>query len=197
MQATRALAVERKSVLQELIGEQTVRVWDHLPADDAYDAGSGYRWFYHCHRREARTSGEHGHFHLFSCPQPGEGVTHLIAISVSDRGLPLGLFTTNRWVTDERWQVASRVLGLIARFRVSSPAILRRVHEWLRGCVRAFAPQIRALVEQRDARLATLRRSMGSDVLEDRRVAVLSRCRNDVHAQAAALDRWLPVVVRT
>lgn len=198
MEATRRLALERQGLLAEVVaGQSVVQAWDHLPADDAHDVRTGYRWYYHSHPREARTAGEHGHFHLFSDPHAGSAVTHLVAISVSDRGLPLGLFTTNRWVTDERWQSASRVLRLIRDFGLASPKQLHRVHQWLGHLLRAFAPQIRVLLHARDERLATLRASARSDVLEDRRVAVLSRCGIDLFAHAAALDRRLPTAVIT
>ena len=198
MEVTRRLALERQGLLAEFAGNPSiVRAWDHLPPDDAHDPRSGYRWYYHCHPREARTAGEHGHFHLFSDPQSGSAVTHLVAISVSDRGLPLGLFTTNRWVTDERWQSASRVLRLIRDFALFSPRVLRRVHDWLAQLLRAFGPQIRTLLRARDERLMALRASARSDVLEDRRIAVLSRCRIDLFAQATALDRRLSTAVIT
>lgn len=190
MEVTRGLALERQGLLAELAGTQpVVRAWDHLPPNDAHDPRSGYRWYYHCHPREARTAGEHGHFHLFSDLRSGSAVTHLLAISVSDRGLPLGLFTTNRWVTDERWQCAPRVLRLIRDLALSSPRGLRRVHAWLAHLLRAFDPQIRVLLRERDERLTALRASARSDVMEDRRIAVLSRCRIDLRAQAMALDR--------
>lgn len=198
MEATRRLALERQGLLAEFVGNPSiVRAWDHLPPEDAHDPRSGYRWYYHCHPREARTAGEHGHFHLFSDPQSGSAVTHLVAISVSDRGLPLGLFTTNRWVTDERWQSATRVLNLLRDFGLSSPRVLRRVHRWLSHLLRAFEPQIRALLHARDERVAALRATARSDVMDDRRIAVLSRCRIDLFAQAAALDRRHPTAVGT
>ncbi|MGQ0619578.1 MAG: DUF6969 family protein [Panacagrimonas sp.] len=198
MEATRRLALERQGLLAEVVaGRSLVRALDHFPVDDAHDARTGYRWYYHCHPREARTAGEHGHFHLFSDPHSGQAVTHLITISVSDRGLPLGLFTTNRWVTDERWQSATRILHLIRDFALASPKQLHLVHQWLAHVLRAFAPQIRVLLFMRDERLDALRVSARSDVLEDRRIAVLSRCGIDLFAQAAALDRRLPPAVIT
>lgn len=198
MEATRRLALQRDGLLAEVKGQQVeIRAWSHLPPDDAYDAGAGYRWYYHCHAREARTAGEHGHFHLFSDLKSGSEVTHLLAVSVSDRGAPLGLFTTNRWVTDERWQSASEVLRLIQAFAMTSPRHLRRVNEWLAHLLRAFEPQVRALLSQRDARLDALRATARSDVMDDRRIAVLSRCRIDLFAQAAALDRRQAHVVGT
>lgn len=192
MKLMRRMALDGQSLLGAMMGPQTqVRAWAHWPPDDAHDARTGYRWYYHCHAREARMPGEHGHFHLFSDPRSGSRVTHLVAISVSNRGLPLGLLTTNRWVTDEHWQSAPRVLSLIESFVMTSPRAMRRVHAWLSSALKAFGPQVRALIRRRDERLEALRRSARSDVMEDRRIAVLSRCAIDVTRQAAALDRRL------
>lgn len=194
---SRALAVQGRSLLSEVIGEQSaVHAWNHFPPNDAYDRQTGYRWYYHCHPRGARTTHEHGHFHLFSDRTSGSQVTHLIAISVSDRGLPLGLFTANRWVTDEHWQPAARVLRLIRGFALSSPKSLHRVHAWLARCLQAFAPQVHELLKARDRRLEGLYGSARTNVLEDRRIAVLSRCQIDLFAQAAAIDRRLEAVVK-
>lgn len=190
MESTRRLALERNGLLAEVgAGQPAMKAWMHLPPHDARDARSGYRWYYHCHPREARLPGEHGHFHLFSESACGSEVTHLLGVSVTDRGLPLGLFATNRWVTGERWQAAPRVIRRIEAFAMVSPRPLRRVNEWLACLLRAFAPQVRSLLRLRDERLATLRSTVGPNVLEDRRIAVLSRCRIDLFAHAAALDR--------
>lgn len=192
MSRTRRMASLRGGLLSELVGDRgTVHAWEHLPDNDAYDPASGYRWYYHCHSREGRTVGEHGHFHLFGDVASGHGVTHLLAISVSDRGMPIGLFTTNRWVTDERLQPAVRVQRLIRNWSCASPQRLHRVHAWIDGVLRAFSPQVRWLLAERDRQLAVRRASAGSNVTEDRRVALLSRCRVDLFAQAVLLDRML------
>lgn len=187
------MAKEGHSVLTAAMGPQRVSVpaWSHWPPDDARDARTGYRWYYHCHARGGRTLGEHGHFHLFSDPPEGDGVTHLVAVSVDPRGLPLGLFAPNRWVTDERWQPAPRVLHLIETFAMNAPRALRQVHVWLSAVLRACAPQVRALLRHRDERMDALRARARGDVMEDRRIAILSRCAIDLPSQAAALDSRL------
>lgn len=186
------LAAEGRSVLSDLI-EQGTRTPEltHLPAEDAYDAASGYRWYYHSHAQHGRTPGEHGHFHLFRDETDGECVRHLLAISVDARGWPLAMFSPNAWVTDEAWAPAAALLRWIEGFGVRRPAHLHRVHEWLALMLRAFAPQVRELLLARDARVNALRRSARFAVLEDRRITVLSRCDLDLVHQAALLDRPL------
>lgn len=184
------LASEGRSVLGELMGAGTQPLaYAHHPADDAHDAHSGYRWYYHSHAASGRTPGEHGHFHLFRDDRDGDRVTHLVAIAVDARGWPLALVAPNAWVTDEAWAPASAVLRWIAEFEVLEPPALHRVHAWLALMLRAFAPQLRDLLLARDARILALRRSSRSVVLEDRRVAVLARCKIDLLDQAARFDR--------
>lgn len=186
------LARNGRTVLTELMGfDFQAPVWTHSPADDAHCARSGYRWYYHCHPREGRSAGEHGHFHLFADPSAGAPVTHLLAISVNELGLPIVLFAPNRWVTDERWQPASTVLWLLDRFKLAAPRGVYRVQQWLIAVVRAFLPQIRTLLANRDRRLAILALSRRQQFLEDRRIAVLSRCSIDLAEQARVLDMHL------
>lgn len=185
-----ALADEGRTVLGELMGGRAqLTAFAHLPADDAHDAARGFRWYYHSHAGEGRTPGEHGHFHLFRDQTEGERVTHLVAISVDARGWPLALFAPNAWVSDEAWAPAAPVLRWIQAFEVREPPALHRVHAWLALVLRAFAPQLTHLLRARDARILALRRSARSAVLEDRRIAVLSRCSIDLLRQAERLDR--------
>lgn len=186
---TSEIAAEGRSVLHLLFGcAPSPQARAHYPASDAVDSAHGYRWYYHSHAGRGRPVGEHGHFHLFADPGGGTSVTHLVAVSVSDRGLPLCLMAPNRWVTDEQWQPAPRVLALIRQFCMTRPRTLARVHRWLGYLLTAFASELSVLLERRDARLDALRRSAGSNVLEDRRIEVLARCPIDLAAQAAALD---------
>ena len=181
-----------QTVLTQLLGQDCIpQPWAHHPPQDAHDPGSGFRWYYHCHPGGGRSPGEHGHFHLFSdrpdVVAESAAVTHLIAISVNPLGLPCGVFAPNGWVTDEHPWPASVVLRRLRAFALQRPVRLRPVHEWLRRTLGAFAPQVRATLKMRDLRLRQLSRSRPRPkVLEDRRIAVLSRCAVDVAAQA----RW-------
>lgn len=180
------------SVLTDLLGHgAALTAWTHVPENDARDPRSGYRWYYHAHPGQGHWPTEHGHFHLFCDPRAAADVTHLLAIAVDGRGVPLGLVAPNRWVTDERWRPAASVLRAVERFSRSTPRAFRRMHRWLAQVLVAFAPQVRALLDLRDARADELQRRLGRGALEDRRVAVLSRCRIDLQAQARLLDRNL------
>lgn len=184
------LAQRGQSLLNVLFPDQAaVRPWTHHPPRDAIDRISGFRWYYHAHPGQGIWPGEHGHFHLFADPAgQGTQVTHLLAVSVDARGLPLGMLSLNRWVTGEHWQPAAQVLQLVQGFGVSRPARMGVIHRVLPLILQAFTPQIRALLRHRDRRLAELRRRVGDTVFDDRRITVLSRTRLDLMQHAAALE---------
>lgn len=189
---TQRLAQGGRSVLSALIPEQAqVAAWAHWPEGDAQDPRHRFRWFYHCHGGEGRLAGEHGHFHVFSGDK--KAVSHLVAISVDAKGLPLGLFTPNRWVTGEHWLPAARAIRRVERFTMAAPRAVRSVSAWLSAVLRAFSPQVRALLRRRDARLADLEARAGRSLFDDRRIPVLSRCTVDLREQAAALDALGPL----
>ena len=207
-------------VLADVLGKHTAFAeWAHYPDNDAVDARTGYRFYYHAHTASERMAGEHGHFHVFGPtsnvrnvrkihPEPGAtGVpdstagltadippaaipdyTHLIGISVNERGFPLRLFTTNRWVTAEHWLPAATVIRTMQNIDLAQakPAATAR---WVQSMVRLFALQIGALLQWRDARIAARSlRSHLEHVLEDRRTHILSQCRIDLAKQFQFLE---------
>ena len=180
-----------RNVLSELQPvEQGMQQWDHYPADDAFDPVSGYRWYYHAHPEQGATP-EHGHFHLFAAApaQAGKGrYTHLLALAVSPAGLPLRLFTTNRWVTNEILAPAGQVLRKLQQFALRTPRELELVHRWLAAVLTLFRPQINTLLVARDLRLESAQ-ALRPNVLEDRRTMLLSQCRIDLAQQMAWLDQ--------
>lgn len=175
--------------------------WQHYPsADDVFDPATGHQYYYHSHPAAQRAADEHGHFHLFA--RSGyrtqrkdarqSPYTHLIGISVNAQGLPIRLFTTNRWVTDEHWLPAPQVLAMLDSFcigrRKPSPAL----HRWLHGMLMLFRPQIEAVLARRDERImhAAQRRPL-EKVLEDRRTHVVSATKISIFEQCEALDSAL------
>ncbi len=184
------LARSGRSILGELAGAAAApKVWQHLPEGDAHDPRSGYRYYYHCHAGHGAVHSEHGHFHVFADDDSAGGVTHLAAIGVDAHGLPLRLFTTNGWITDERWRPAARVLELIDGFVLRAPQRLQQVHAWLRALLQMFRPQLRWLLRARDQRLRELRGGQPRPGLfDDRRVTVLSQIKVSLAQQALALD---------
>lgn len=176
-------ALERGSL--NLVGEmlreggQFVE-YEHHPPDDVYDAETGAQYYYHSHRGG---SGEHGHFHTFmrqplfaatgAVEKGKSATTHLIAISMDAYGRPIGLFATNRWVTDEVVHPADTVLDMMTRFRVDHAHPSWPANRWISAMLVLFRPHIEALLVHRDYVLAEWEHAHpGSDVFEDRELEI-------------------------
>jgi hypothetical protein len=177
-------------------------VWDHYPPDDCVDRLSGCRWFYHAHPEGEREGGEHGHFHLFfdrnlfrgraNTPlagppggrSSGADIVHLIAIAIGVDGLPMRLFTVNRWVTDEWLYPAPAIERRLARFDLARADGDRFVNAWLTAAMAFFRPQVAAALVARDATIAGWD---GQDLFEDREREVLSSVPIDINDAVAAL----------
>jgi hypothetical protein len=166
--------------------------WAHYPPDDAISPVSGCRYFYHCHPPEERGDGEHGHFHLFlplslfaegewkSAPpddvEKRAKVVHLAALSVDMQGVPLSLFTTNRWVTDEWLYSAEHIAAVVNLFDLTDADGDPLVNQWLTAFVALAREPILALLLERDAELARL-----GWPAEDRSVEIISSSVVDLH----------------
>lgn len=181
---------------------------EHYPDDDVFDRDTHSQFYYHAHRGMA---GEHGHFHTFVRPPgmpPGiapvthageepwpagdQALSHLIGISMDAWGEPIGLFTTNRWVTDEAWYAAADVASLLACFRVDHAAPSWPVNRWITALFVLFRPQMVALLQARDRAVAQwAARHPGEDVFEDRRLEVTSQMPISISAQIDRVDRLL------
>jgi len=161
-------------------------IWAHYPAEDAVDAESGARWFYHAHPPEERGPGEHGHFHLFldrsafadaGAPLAGPAddgaaradVVHVIGVAVDPVGLPVRFFTVNRWVTDERLYPADAIRARLTSFELRHAPGDPLVNAWLTALVAVFADEIGMALAARDAALA-----QAGDCFEDRGLELLS-----------------------
>ena len=187
-------------MLADVLGKHAqFEEWIHYPSGDAVDRSSGYSFYYHAHAARQRMRGEHGHFHVFG-PAPATGrqrspaegarsrYLHIVGISVDDRGFPLRLFTTNQWVTDERWLPAPAVIAALHRLdlRHARPARLAR---WVEATTRLFSVQIAALLHRRDARMEDKTRRIARErLLADRRTHILSQCRVDLASQFQFLE---------
>lgn len=182
---TAQLARKGSTVPGMLVGASALTQWAHFPADDAVDEARRYRYYYHAHPRCPR--GEHGHFHLFRHTGRTRSPTHLLGVAVNAHGLPLRLFTTNRWVTDEHVLPAAAVMGHLRRFRMERPARLKPVHGWLKALVTLYSPTIDTVLRARDARI----RSARPGFLDDRRIEVLSSCRISLEKQVKSIEHLL------
>lgn len=166
--------------------------WAHYPQPDAISPVTGWRFYYHAHAARQRLGGEHGHFHVFVPPPRGKAMagrfSHLVGISVDARGLPLRLFTTNRWVTDEVWQAAGALERQLRRpgLRGAEPADVAR---WLDDLLVLFADDIVSLLRARDRRMMGPAAAIDPRRLEDHRLRLPSQRRVSLARRVAMLDR--------
>lgn len=181
---------------------------DHYPPGDVYDEETGSQYYYHSHRPE---SGEHGHFHTFiraeaipenmePYPYTGEAeqalgedaICHLIAISMDAQGLPVELFTTNRWVTGETFYSAKDTISLLQKFEIDHVYPCLGTNRWLTGMLRLFLPQIEQLLIERDNKITEHQaQNPDKDVFEDEDLEVTSIINIDIDTQVAAVDAEL------
>ncbi|NCN96437.1 MAG: hypothetical protein GW928_03000 [Rhodoferax sp.] len=186
------------SLIQSWVAGQEVIEYDHYPSDDVVDVRHGSQFYYHAHRDGDQ---EHGHLHLFWHAtasgrrryfQPEKPrwnrtePTHLFAISLDARGLPVALFTVNQWVTDGHWLDATTTLACVDRFVMESVDGHETSCRWLTGFVRLYRPLVKELLIQRDQRMA--RRSDMTKALRDHRLEVLSSIPIDWMADMDALQ---------
>lgn len=178
----------------------------HYPKGDVYDRETHAQYYYHAHRPN-----EHGHFHTFlrqkgmpegigpvpeaasgAWPKGDKALSHIVAVSMDRYGYPTGLFTTNRWVTDETWYAAGDVVRMLDHFAIDHAFPSWPTNRWLTAMLRLFRPQIEVLLHQRDMQLAAWRAEHPeTDVFEDRGLEVLSETGIDVEQQIEAIRKAL------
>lgn len=185
------------SLLQSWIRGRAVRAFEHYPEGDVIDVVHGSQFYYHAHRGSA----EHGHLHLFwHATASGRrsraravarrwvrtAPSHLLAISLDARGLPVGLFTVNQWVTGGHWFDAATTLSMLDRFHVEPDAEHGAACRWLAGFLRLYRPLAADLLVRRDRRLA--RQPDAVAARHDKALEVLSASRIDWSADLDALE---------
>lgn len=193
------------SLIQSWVAGASVVALDHYPEGGVVDRRRGSQFFYHSHRAG---DAEHGHLHLFwhatrggrrrrLGPPPGPGIeewkrsapSHLIAIGLNARGLPVSLFSVNHWVTDGHWFDAETTLGMIRRFEVKEVSGHTDSCAWLTVFVRLYEPVIARVLHARDRRLGA--QPSQERALNDRRIEVVSSARLDWIADLNHIEREL------
>lgn len=207
----RVLANTGGNIVGELLRDvETFYEWDHYPPGDVYDSRTHSQFYYHAHPQEER-SNEHGHFHTFLRPlgmpagvrpamvddlkmpeDENDALCHLIGISMDRFGVPIRLFTTNRWVTGEIWYAADDVRRMLDTFLIDHAQPSWPVNRWVSGMVRLFRPQIVSLVEARDAAVQRWRTAYPDrNAFEDRALEVTSMADVDIDGQIARVTSLL------
>ncbi|MEX1036078.1 MAG: hypothetical protein WDZ54_08985 [Sneathiella sp.] len=204
LECYRVLKKGGANIVGEILrGEGTFYEWDHYPEGDIYDSETHAQYYYHAHRE-----GEHGHFHTFLRKKgmragvlpvrylgdadwptaEDEVICHLIAISMNSAGFPIGLFTTNRWVTGENWYDKTDVIEMLDGFVIDHSTPSWPVNRWLSAMTVLFRPQIEQLIIARDAKVAEWQVDKpDTDVFEDRDLEVTSALDIRVEDQIRAI----------
>lgn len=171
--------------------------WEHYPPDDVRDPRSRAEYYFHAHPPDDRDDPDFGHFHTFMRPDEGDAVSHLIAISMSPAGMPVRLFTTNRWVTGETWHPADDAIAMLDRFAVDLDHP-REVNRWLTAMLILFRPEVEQLLIERDRVVERWRAEHPDiDVFEDRNLEITSSLAIDLYQTIERLDRDLEQVSLT
>lgn len=183
--------------------------WQHYPPGDVKDKKAGAIWFYHAHAEDevARPWDEHGHFHTFiytehfdgadaaiALPEKIDekkgGLTHLVAISFNKEGLPMKVFTTNRWVTDEWMYSAEETIERLDKFKIETGAH-RLTSRWLVAALQLFRPQIEWSLRHRDQFIEQLKAADDKPFDADQDHEVLSAFSFDLMAQIDSIEEAL------
>jgi hypothetical protein len=188
------------NVISELIPESDpFFVREHYPYDEVFDPDTQSLYYYHSHR-----PGEHGHFHLFFCDkeilskhQPltnfgkKNSSVHLFAISIHPDGTPIGLFTTNLWITPkEWWYSAESINDFVDHFEITHAYPSFPTNQWVNHMVNLFKPQIKELLIQRDQVLAETGLPL-EKALRNRKMDLLSETSISIESQMEAIEEIL------
>jgi len=204
-----ALAEAGQTVVSALMpGQSALEAWAHYPEQDIRDPASGVQFYYHAHPEHDRGESEHGHFHVFApagedverpvddnghLPAGEQSLCHLIAISMDAYSQPIGLFTTNRWVTGETWLPAEQVIEHTRAFEMAAQAPFAQTRAWLSGMMTLFRPQIERLIAERDSRVVAWHAEHGGDVFEDRALNRTSAAPINLIDQITAIEEVLGI----
>lgn len=207
----RLLAKTGGNVVGELLrGQGEFFEWDHYPKGDVYDPETHCQYYYHAHPAGLRDA-EHGHFHTFLRPKgmpegvrpvplddlaapvgDNDALSHLVAIAMDKHGVPIRLFTTNRWVTGETWYAADDVIRMLDVFDMDLAYPSLPVNIWITAMPRLFRPEIEGLVRARDRAVADWQaRHMDVNTFEDRGLEVTAMADISVDAQIGRVNAAL------
>jgi hypothetical protein len=165
----------------------------HYPPGDIRDPKSGNQCYYHCHR----DAGEHGHIHIFGRSKDLERPIHIYAISLNEKGLPVAMFTINRWATNGDWLTAAETAALAEDINLKSSGCDRNLAGWLESFTKFYHHSIATLLEERDKYINKLSTTSTGEngnpgsLLNDREHEVLSYLRIDWEQDVAqSEEEW-------
>ena len=199
LETMRVLQRTEKNVVSDIMRfSDTFYEWEHIPTEDVYDFETHSQYYYHAHEKDGGVhDDEHGHFHTFlrakGMPEnlrpvkvddfdPEKDIkdlsdinSHIIGIGMDGNGLPMRLFTTNRWVTADTYYKAEDIIQMIDLYNVDHTEPSWPVNLWVTNMIRLFKPQIIELLKERDITLNEWKEKYPDrNLFEDRELEVTS-----------------------
>lgn len=199
VEVMQSLAATGSNIVLEVLQGAPFVEFEHYPVGDICDPESGSQYYFHAHPPVRPSYSDFGHFHLFLRPREDKeehsrqsrsdrGICHLGGISVDRRGFPVGLFTANRWVTDEAFYPADATICMLRKFKVEGPTPSHLVNRWVSAMPILFRTELHTLIRERDARIKAWRQAdPDSDVFEDRRLEIISWKKIDIENKLAEI----------
>ncbi|WP_298722566.1 hypothetical protein [uncultured Ferrovibrio sp.] len=217
------LTERRSNLVAELLrGQDEFFEHQHYPPGDVFDPETGAQYYYHSHRNEGREHGHFHIFQrpqflpesfeparyvkqgVGRCsprekigehwPRGDKALAHIVGVAMDNYGLPIRLFTVNRWVTDETWFAARDVIAMLDRFELRHGWPVPEVNRWLNNLLRLFQPEIVELIRRRDDAVeARGRANPRGDALEDRSLEITASLDISVERRVRQLRRSLNI----
>lgn len=221
MRIQQDLSGRRSNLVAELLrGQDEFFEQQHYPAGDVFDPETGAQYYYHAHRNETREHGHFHIFqrpHLLAerfepvrlvkpgigrCmaqervgqhwPRGEQALAHIVGVAMDNYGMPIRLFTVNRWVTDETWYSARDIIAMLERFELRHAWPVPEINRWLNNLLRLYQPEIVELIRRRDAAVeARALANPRGDALEDRSLEITAALDISVERRVRQLRRSL------
>ena len=150
--------------------------YEHYPSEDFISENGSLQYFYHSHR----DTGEHGHIHIFHRDNTTSHTNHLLAIGLSEKGLPISLFTVNEESVNEKSPGAQTLQQLLKK-SLKSSANETPITTWIISFCRFYKEDIINLIAPTSP--SSTKKTTGSDISEFTTLnweEDLERCEKDV-----------------
>jgi hypothetical protein len=132
---------------------------EHYPREDFLSENESLQYFYHSHR----DTGEHGHIHIFHRDHTTRNTNHLLAIGLSEKGLPVSLFIVNEESVSEKSPGAQTLQQLLKK-SLKSSVNETTLTTWIISFCRFYKDNIINLMAQ--ASSSPTKETTRSDILE-------------------------------
>ena len=132
------------SLVKAFIDSDVQIAYQHYPQQDCHSNSGLLQYFYHSHRE----NGEHGHIHVFVKDNKESDPIHFVAIGLSDKGLPISLFTVSSESVSEQMRDIKLLLN-DASLALKSTKSENQLTSYIRTFCLFYFNEIKKLIERK------------------------------------------------